>query len=303
MKQNMGRIVRYLLILYKLKGPKKYVETRELIDYLENQMANRGFHAGISQRTIQRDKDDILDIFGVEINHRKGEGYYISNLYEGAPAKYEELLMDFDLLTALDPETHARGYIIPEHHRPVGSDNIPELIEAIKQRSEIRFEYTLLRKGDALVYPVVRPYFIKQSLGLWYLVGMDGDNKLKTYGIDRISRLQVLNTTFRRDEGVDADSLFKDCFGIWDDPATPVEEIELSYSALDGKFLKRNPLHRSQKVLVDTEEEFRIQLNLKITNDFVMALLSRSNSLTVVRPLSLRERVRDVYLRALERHR
>ena len=80
------------------------------------------------------------------------------------------------------------------------------------------------------------------------------------------------------------------------------EEIELSYDALDGYFLKSVPLHHSQKILVDTPDKFRISLRLRITNDFVMALLSRSRSLTVIKPQSLRQRVREVYEEALRRN-
>ncbi|MBP3750816.1 MAG: WYL domain-containing protein, partial [Prevotella sp.] len=88
----------------------------------------------------------------------------------------------------------------------------------------------------------------------------------------------------------------------WNDPKMPIEDIELSYDALDGRFLKSVPLHHSQRILVDNDEEFRISLRLRITNDFVMELLSRSRSLTVIRPQSLRERVRKVYEEALKRN-
>ena len=299
----MSRIIRYLLILYKLTGASRYVDTNDLIDYLECQMKYRGYEGGISLRTVQRDIKDILEIFGVEIKNRKGYGYYIAEKDEDPRFRYEELLMNFDLLTSLDTEYHSRGYIIPEHHRPIGSDNLPLIIEAIKDKREIKFDYTLVRKNNAVISPIVKPYFIKESLGLWYLVGVDNGSKLKTYGIDRITNLQLLDREFKRDEGIDPDKLFKDSFGIWDDPDTPVEEIELSYSELDGKFLKNNPLHSSQTILADNPEEFRIRLRLTITNDFVMALLSRSNSLTVLKPESLRLRIKDIYQRALERNR
>ena len=303
MRNNMSRIVRYLLILYKLKKPNRYVEIGELIRYLEDQMSFRGYEAGISKRTIQRDLNDILEIFGLEIKHRRGYGYHIAEREEDPMFGFEELLMNFDLLTSLDSECHTRGYIIPEHHRPVGSDNLPQIIRSIKEHRELHFDYILVRHNDAVISPTVKPYFLKESLGLWYLVAVDEDNKLKTYGIDRISKLQVLDIEFKRDKSIDPDRLFKDSFGIWDDPGTPVEEIELSYSALDGKFLKHNPLHSSQTILEDTSEEFRIRLRLKITNDFVMALLSRSNSLTVIKPESLKIRIRDIYERALQRNK
>ena len=299
----MSRIVRYLLILYKLNGRVMFVPTEDLIGYLENQMSYRGFETGISKRTVQRDIVDILDIFGVEIKHKKGHGYYIAERDDDPQFRYEELLMDFDLLTALDSECHSRGYIIPEHHRPVGSDNLPLIIQAIKDHCEVCFDYTLVRHNDMVTHPTVKPYFIKESLGLWYLVAVDSGGVLKTYGVDRIDNLRVLEKEFKRDKNIDPDKLFKDSFGIWDSPDMPVEEIELSYSPLDGKFLKNNPLHHSQVVLADTSEEFRIRLRLKITNDFIMALLSRSKSLTVIKPQSLRLTIKDIYEKALERNR
>lgn len=291
------------MILYKLNGRTRYVEADELIRYLENQMGYRGFEGSISKRTLQRDIQDILDIFNVEIKHKKGYGYFIADRDEDPQFRYEELLMDFDLLTALDSECHARGYIIPEHHRPKGSDNLPLIISAIKDHREVYFDYTLFRQNNQLISPLVKPYFIKESLGLWYLVGVDTQNKLKIYAIDRISNLQLLDKQFKRDKGIDPDKLFKDSFGIWDNPDSPVEEIELSYSELDGKFLKNNPLHSSQTILKDTPEEFRIRLHVKITNDFVMALLSRSKSLTVIKPESLRAEIKEIYSRALERNK
>lgn len=303
MRNNMSRIRRYLLILYKLRGKSRYVETEDLVRYLENQMSVRGDKSTISKRTIQRDIEEIYDIFGEEIKYKRGYGYHISERDDNPLCRYEDLLMDFDLLTSLDSECHSRGYLIPEHHRPKRSDNLPHILSAIKNHQELYFDYTLVRRGNAVISPIVRPYFLKESLGLWYLVGMDKDNNLKTYAIDRISGLQVLEKEFKRDRSIDPDRLFKDCFGIWDDPDMPVEEIELSYSALDGTFLKNNPLHSSQTVLKDTPEEFRIRLNLKITNDFVMALLSRSNSLTVIKPESLRVRIKEIYEKALERNK
>ena len=82
----------------------------------------------------------------------------------------------------------------------------------------------------------------------------------------------------------------------------PVEDVELKYDALDGKFLKSVPLHHSQQVLTDNADEFRIKVHLRITNDFVMELLSRSRSLEVISPPHLRERVRKVYEEALKRN-
>ena len=303
MNQNMGRLIRYILIINRLSGAKKFVPAGELIDYLNLQMEIRGYEIGISVRTLQRDFNDIAEMFEVNIKNKRGYGYYIVDTLDNPTCDYDQLLLNFDLLTSVSKDSDVSGYLLPEHHRPRGSENIPLLINAIKNRLEVQFEYVLVRQDDKIISKRVKPYFLKESLGLWYLVAFDEKERLKCYGLDRIHNLMETSNTFRRDNSIDASTLFKDSYGIWDDPAIPVEEIELSYSPLDGKFLKAMPLHHSQEIISDNEEEFRIRVRLRITNDFVMALLSRSSSLTVIKPLSLRERVRDVYQRALERNK
>lgn len=303
MNQNMGRLIRYILIINRLSGAKKFVPADELIDYLNLQMEIRGYEIGISVRTLQRDFNDIAEMFEVNIKNKRGYGYYIVDTLDNPTCDYDQLLLNFDLLTSVSKDSDVSGYLLPEHHRPRGSENIPLLINAIKNRLEVQFEYVLVRQDDKIISKRVKPYFLKESLGLWYLVAFDEKERLKCYGLDRIHNLMETSNTFRRDNSIDASTLFKDSYGIWDDLAIPVEEIELSYSPLDGKFLKAMPLHHSQEIISDNEEEFRIRVRLRITNDFVMALLSRSSSLTVIKPLSLRERVRDVYQRALERNK
>ena len=302
MNQNMGRLIRYILIIHRLSGNEKYVPSDSLISYLNLQMDIRGYEIGISQRTLQRDIKDILSMFEVEIKNYRGRGYYIAERPTDNDVRYEELLTNFDLLMSLNQESQTAGFIIPEHHRPKGCDSIPTLIKAIKDCSIIRFDYRLVRKEDKIITRLVKPHYLKESLGLWYLLALDERDNLRLYAIDRISNLCILDERFKRDESINPDNLFKHSYGIWDDPGIPIDEVELSYSPLDGKLIKTTPLHSSQEILVDNEEEFRIRLHIRITNDFVMALLERSSSLTVIRPSSLRRRIYDIYRNALKRN-
>lgn len=302
MNQNMGRLIRYILIIQKLSGKRKYIPADELISYLNLQMELRGYEVGLSIRTLQRDIAEIGSMFEIEIKNRRGDGYFIVERNENADLHCEELLLNFDLLTSLNNSAEASGFIIPEHHRPKGVESIPVLIHAIKNSDVIKFDYKLVRKKNKIISKNVNPYFLKESLGLWYLVAIDDMGKLRNFAVDRISNPEILNTKFRKDESLNPNNLFKNSYGIWDDDNIPVEEVELSYSPLDGYFIKATPLHSSQEIIIDNDEEFRIKLNIRITNDFVMALLARSNSLTVIKPLSLRERINDIYQQALKRN-
>ncbi len=300
MGKRLEGLQRMLVIVNKLKESRSHIPVEELERYVTLCMEERGY-GGVNLRTLQRDIQDIASLFGIRIKHEQG-GYHIVEEDEQEWERYEQLLLNFDLLNALEGDSTLASYVLPEHHRPLHSEWLAPLIGAIKHSHPVVFQYLLVRHDDRVTEKKVLPHFLKESNQRWYLLAYENDT-LKTFGVDRIRHLHVLdNEHFRRNTSVNVQSLFRDCYGIWDQPDIPVEDIELRYDALDGKFLKSAPLHHSQTVLADTPDEFRISLRLRITNDFVMELLSRSRSLEVLRPLHLRERVRQIYADALKRN-
>ncbi len=292
-------LIRYLLTIDRLQYSRRPVPTQELLSFVNDEMKKRGFRS-VSLRTLQRDFTDIDIQFSYKVKSN-GREYTIERSTGYLSDRFDDMMLDFDLLAALNSDAHLQKYILAEHHRPMGSRLMLPLIQAIRETRIIAFDYELYRCDGELIHKQVEPHFLKESNKRWYLLAMD-NNILKSFGLDRIKSLQVLSCHFVRDESIDVETLFRDCYGIWNDTKMPIEDIELSYDALDGRFLKSVPLHHTQQILVDNDKEFRITLRLRITNDFVMELLSRSRSLTVIRPQSLRERVRKVYEEALKRH-
>lgn len=302
MGKKLEGIQRMLVIINKLKERQRYVPREELEEYVRLRMEERDA-TPVDIRTIQRDFKNIEDLFGICIRFdKKWSGYYINEEDSLINEQYERLLLNFDLLNALDKTSNLHTYVLAEHHRPSDTECLPALIKAIKFSHPVAFDYIYVREEGRMREKKVLPHYLKEDQQRWYLLAYD-NNVLKTFNVDCIRNLRIYyEETFKRDMNIDANDLFKDSYGIWNQPDIPVENIELSYSALDGRFLKSVPLHHSQTIIADNETEFRITLRLRITNDFVMALLARSSSLTVIKPLHLRERIRKVYEEALQRN-
>ena len=252
-------------------------------------------------RTLQRDIKTIEEVFGMEIRYVKGKGYHIESRDPEYADRFKNLLSEFEILASVGADSGTRDFIIPEQRKMSLHIDVQDVLMAIKQRRRVRFSYSLPRLGGNESEYVAEPYFLKQSQNRWYLVAMD-DGVLKCFELGRFTSFRVLGEEFVRDEGVRAEELFRDCFGIWDDPRMPVEDIRLRFSALDGRFIKTLPLHSSQKV-EETNEYVEVSLRLKVTNDFVMALLSRSSSLEVLYPQSLKSRLVAIWIEALERNK
>ena len=295
-------IKRMLIIISKIKSGKKYTCQQDLVRDVNDSMEFRGFKK-ITGKTLERDFKYIEEGFGLTIVFNKTKQHYVikedMSTYQ---EKYEELLFNFDLLNELDSNSPLRSLVLAEHHRPVRSENMLILLNAILYQHPIQFTYEDYRKNTSFLVENVHPHYLKESQGRWYLLAFCNFT-LKSYAIERITDITTNRSEcFKREMNTDISELFRDCYGIWNDERMPIEEIELKYSPLDGRFLKSLPLHHSQQILVDNDEEFRISLHLRITNDFVMALLSRSKSLTVIKPQSLRDRICDIYREALSRN-
>ena len=199
---------------------------------------------------MQRDFGLIDEMFGIVIRNDKSRGYYIAELDEMTD-NYKELLLNFELLSSINTDSVLQKYVLAEHRRnAIRHELIAPLLKAIRKRNPIEFDYTLVRHNGKIVHKRLMPHFLKESQYRWYLIGYDTDGKLKSFGVDRISAINILeDTQFLRDEHIDIPALFRDSYGIWNNPEDPVEEIVLKYDSVDGVFVKTLPLHHSQQIL------------------------------------------------------
>lgn len=306
MKSTIEQLTRQLYIVNRLLRAKEPVATDVLLDDIGRQCEIRDFAFPLEHkskmRLLQRDIKAIEEMFYITIANKRRVGYYIKERDENSPMDYDRLVTDFDILSVMNPDTPLHRYVILERNLFTGSDNFYPLLKAIKEHLIVEFDYVNVRTRTNKYYRIA-PYFLKEDQKRWYLIGLHESGKIMLFGIDRIKELAISDEKFNRTGEIDGTSMFEDCFGIWNDASTPVEKVILKYDRLDGSFLKSVPLHHSQKIIKDDEDEFVISLNIKITNDFVMALLSRSRSLEIKEPGHLRKRIRSIYELALQRNK
>ncbi|TAF78059.1 MAG: WYL domain-containing protein [Bacteroidetes bacterium] len=279
---------RYLLIIRKLRT-QKLVSANELFSFLkrESELMEEKFE--ISKRTFQRDIKDIESIFGIYIKFdRKEKGYFIDEeLEEEANTR---ILESMDLISALKSSEKKSPYILFEPRAEQGSQFMHGLIHAIQNKKCVKVHHKKFWEDDVKTH-ILKPYAIKEFKNRWYLVcaGLESET-IKTFGLDRIYDLEITSDTFKIPNGLNIEEYFKDCFGI----INPIEEkpelIELSISADQAGYLKTLPIHHSQNIVFENEEEIRITLFVKVTYDLIKELRSFGKDLTVIDPKSLTEK-------------
>jgi len=279
---------RYSLIINKLRRTPCSFE--EIQKYLVEQSINDEENYEISIRTFQREIQEIASTHGIEISYNRSQGVY-EIVYDGNEERNERLMESFEIIDALKISSNLSNHLILEKRKPLGTINMNFLIHAIKNRNEIRFSYSKYGTEELVdTQRKVQPLALKEARYRWYLVAKDlKDNKIKTFGLDRMSNLEITNSRFELPENFNIEEFFRYSFGIINEDHIEPQKIVLSFSFEEGKYIKSLPLHHSQKELINDDKEYRIELELYPTYDFVMELLSIGQQVKVLEPESLKK--------------
>jgi predicted DNA-binding transcriptional regulator YafY len=128
------------------------------------------------------------------------------------------------------------------------------------------------------------------------------DDKIKSFALDRLTNLEITNQTYQYPDFYNIEQSYRYSFGIISPNDEAPQNIILSFDPFQGKYIKTLPLHDTQEVLVDNEEEVRIKLKLCVTHDLVMELLSFGDNVKVMEPNSLVAEIKQAHENAFRQY-
>ena len=290
-------IIRYFLIIKKLR--QQAATFSEISDYLNRESELQGYNFTISKRTFQRDMEDIGSIYNIDIKYDFSRKLYFIDLDQQTEMS-NRIFEAFDIFNALNTSEQIGSYIHFENRRSQGTENLYSLLLAIKRNVQIKFSYHKFWENKNSLR-TAEPFALKEFKNRWYLLANDlGDKKVKTFALDRLSELEVSNHKFQRPTNFNVNDYFKHCFGIIS-PNTPEPlEVVLSFNPLQGNYIKTLPIHESQVILIDNEQEFRIKITLYLTHDFFMEILSFGDNVKIIEPPSLITKISETSKRILK---
>jgi predicted DNA-binding transcriptional regulator YafY len=294
-------LLRHQKIISKLRTSKE-ATFEEIAYYLKDQSELHEFDLNISQRTFQRDINEIRSLYNVDIQFDRSRKVYFI-VEDENPDLNNRLMEAFDFISTLKMSEDLTQYIYFEKRKPQGTHHFYGLLHAVRNRfvidlSHQKFEF------DEPTKRLVEPYGLKESKGRWYLLAKEvGSDKVKTFGLDRIVDFDITKKHFSPLEKFNANDDFKYCFGVINLSDHKPQEIILSFEPFQGNYVKSYPLHESQSILIDNEEELRIRLFLLITPDLVTEILSYAENVTVISPKSLIKEVQERHENAMKQYK
>lgn len=292
-------ISRYNLIIKKLR--KHPCTFQEIADYLSLESEIQAYNYNISKRTFQRDLDDIRSIYNTDIQYDFSQKvYYIES--EQQQEVNERIFEALDFLNVFNVTDRLSDYIHFEKRKPQGTENLYGLLHAIKNKFQINFIYHKFWE-DEISKRQAEPYALKEFKNRWYILAKDlNDNQIKSFALDRLTELEISKKHFHNHVDFDITEYYRYCFGIISPNGQEPIEIILSFDPFQGKYIKTLALHDSQVILKDNEDELQIKLNLCITFDFIMEILSYGENVKVIKPDSLIDELKSIYKNAYDNY-
>lgn len=143
---------------------------------------------------------------------------------------------------------------------------------------------------------LLEPYFVKLFRHRWYLIGINREYKaFRSYSLDRIKRIALSEETFNFPRKFTPQDHFRDSFGIIRDENLLPQHTVLRTTISQAPYLRNLPLHSSQKEIAVTESYVDFELYISHTYDFIQELLSKGAAVEVLKPQSLRDKIKPRY--------
>jgi hypothetical protein len=257
----------------------------------------------LARRTFFHYRDAIEEMFDIDIKcDRATFEYYIDDSGSENNARLRSWLMDSVSMSGMLSSAHDISGRIMLENVPSAREHLPVIIDALKQNRRIRFSYKSYTRSLPTDGIVLEPYFVKIFKQLWYVIGRNvKEGKIKTYSLDRISNLNLMQDTFTMPEEVKPSEFFKDCFGIITNSNRP-KRIVLRVEPTQAKYFRALPLHSSQQE--EVHDHYSIfSYRMRITYDLKEEIMSHGASIEVLEPEELKVLIRTELENALSQYK
>ncbi|WP_281226977.1 helix-turn-helix transcriptional regulator [Flavobacterium aquiphilum] len=281
---------RYLYIIDRLRSrPCSFIELQEyVIRKLGNEDINTDFEYSV--RTFERDKKDISTLFGISIQYNRKDKTYTIDEEEIEDQSVTRMMDAFSIHHALQEGNKLSPSVFLEKRKSLGTEHIHGIIHAIQNCYILKFTHKKHWEEDC-TQREVKPIAVKESQQRWYLVAWDKkDERIKTFGLDRISNLKITDTKFKPIQ-YNVEKEYQHAFGV--ETYAPIQKIVLEFSWQQGNYIKSFPLHESQRILGENGETVLLAINIHTTNDIVMELLKYGSNVKVIEPISLQKEIKN----------
>lgn len=169
------------------------------------------------------------------------------------------------------------------------------LQRAIRERRCLRLGYASPKSGSS--ERILEPQLLWHAATGFYLVGRDPANgQQRTFALQRIRTVVLLDQHFTADPDFNPDDYVRRGFGVYHGP---VYDITIDITATSAYLVRERRYHPSQRLEEREDGSIRAHWTMAGLPEIARWIASFGGNATVVAPVELRERVRELHRKGL----
>lgn len=181
-----------------------------------------------------------------------------------------------------------------------GNEFLSDIYAAITDKKVMSIAYQKFNSQEQSSR-IIHPYLLKEYRYRWYVIAYSEDkNKVITFALDRIVKIDILDAHFTIQEQFQADTFFKYSFGITQ-TETQAEEIVLRFPNEQLGYLETQALHPTQEI-TKNKTFFDVKITVVPSFELYEKILSYGELCEVVQPKKIRELVKKRLEDSLKRY-
>ena len=193
-------------------------------------------------------------------------------------------------------ETFVQFETVPE---TAGSEMLPELLKAIKEKNVVTFNYTSFSNDKAKERKVV-PLLLKEYRNRWYLISWCLDKlKVITFALDRMDNLIITEDYYLEPVAFNSKRYFQHSIGITANDSEP-QKVIFKVDSIGSRYLLSQPLHQTQKLVKEGKNRNTFEMEVILSEELKRTILSYGAQMEIIKPKSLRSEIRNIVLEMSE---
>jgi predicted DNA-binding transcriptional regulator YafY len=166
------------------------------------------------------------------------------------------------------------------------------ILKAILHGTQLAIVYKGFQRSEK-IHPF-SPYLLKEYRNRWYAVGYSEKAKdILVFALDRIADITVTKAPCRTASDFDPAAFFKYSLGITQVNNVQPDKVVLSFTPNQAAYILSQPLHASQKIILENAYEVQIEMELYLTQELTMMILSYGAEVKVLGPEKLRKEISE----------
>ena len=186
---------------------------------------------------------------------------------------------------------------------PTGVENVQIILEAIDKKKGIECEYYSFNKQSHKHHLLI-PYFLRTWEQRWYLVA-EPDNHhhgQSVFALERMDNVRLTEKKMTPSDDITAEEYFAGSFGVNHSDNQKPEKILIKVYDTQVEYIKALPIHESQKEIETNEEWSIFEYHLVPCFNFYQQLLWHRERIEVLEPVYVREEMKSVLQKMLEKY-